>query len=76
MNVRVDDHSYEILNELAQRMGKPKTETLAFVIQKVWRQWLIEETCRAYDRLASEPDKWNEYKDEQKLWDNTISDGL
>jgi hypothetical protein len=76
MNVRVDDQSYKILNKLANIMGKPKTETLAYVIHKIWRQWLIDETCKGYDRLASDPEKWKEVQEEQKLWDNTASDGL
>jgi len=76
MSVRLDEKSADIIDKMARVFGRPKTDIVSMAIERFWRQWVIEETNKAYAELAADPQKWEEEQSERSLWDNTLKDGL
>jgi hypothetical protein len=75
-NVRIQPQSYTKLRALAQSTGTTMPEVLAEAIDALYRKWFLEECNRAYDRLKSDPDSWEEELAERRVWEQTLGDGL
>jgi hypothetical protein len=74
MRVRRDIH--ETLHDLAAQEHMSMQDVLAKALDDYRRHRLLDETNRAYAALRANMDAWREIKEEQRLLDGTLMDGL
>jgi len=74
--VRIDDHSKELLRQIAEGLRQTQQEILAREIEKAWRKWLLDGINADFARLREDKESWEDYQNEMKAWDCTLMDGL
>jgi len=74
--VRIDDHSKQLLEQIVEGSQQKQHEVLAIVIEKAWRKWMMEGINADFARLRQDKEAWDDYQNEMKAWDCTLSDGL
>jgi len=74
--VRISKNAYDKLNKLEVETGATKQAIIEQALDKLMRENLIERANKAYARLRSNPQAWQEELEERADWESTIADGL
>jgi hypothetical protein len=74
--VRVTEATHRTLQDLAGRAGEPMTTVLARAVERYRREQLLRDANEALAVLKADPVAWREMKEDDKLWDATLMDGL
>jgi len=74
--VRIRTKDKDKLQELSRLLGSSMTETFSKILESYRRKLILKQVNEAYAKLKADPEAWRQYKEEQKLWDATLSDGL
>jgi hypothetical protein len=74
--VRVTKPDHALLQEMAQREGKPMGAVLSEAIRRLRTARLLEATNEAYAALRKDPKAWAEVEAERSEWDSVLSDGM
>lgn len=74
--VRVTEVTHRTLQALAARAGEPMTVVLARAVERYRREQLLRDANDAWAAIKADPVAWREMKDEDKIWDATLMDGL
>lgn len=74
--VRINNHTREILDEIAEKEGRPRSAILADAVERYRRERFFKSLNDGYVRLKADKKAWREELKERGLWDNTLRDGL
>jgi succinate dehydrogenase/fumarate reductase flavoprotein subunit len=74
--IRVSEQTHATVRALAGETGEPMQDVIAKAVELYRRQRILERTNAAYAALRSDPQRWQEERDERELWDNTVADGI
>jgi predicted transcriptional regulator len=74
--VRVSEHTYELLRELAEATGQPLQKVLERAVENYRREQFYAELDAAFERLRADPVAWEGYLAERAEWEVTLADGL
>lgn len=74
--VRVTNATHRALQDLAAQAGEPMTVVLARAVERYRREQLLRDANDAWAAIKADPVAWRELKDEDKVWDVTLMDGL
>lgn len=74
--VRIDAKTREILEALAAESGLRMNAIVARAIEYYRRQAFFQRTSTEYAALRRDQKAWEELKQERRMWDATLSDGL
>jgi hypothetical protein len=74
--VKITENGHRLLAELAAQANESMVDMLDKVIEAYRREQFFAELNRGYESLRNNPVAWAEYQEEDKLWDNTLMDGL
>jgi hypothetical protein len=74
--IQIDHETWESLYELANQRGESMQSTLAYAVEVLRRQYILEETNAVYAELKANPKYWQEEQEERHEWDTTLADGL
>ena len=74
--VRVSKRTHEELRELSNQYGESMQAVLAYAVEELRRKRFFEQANAAYAALQDDQAAFQEYISEQKLWENTLADGL
>ena len=72
--VRVSDHTYQVIRELAGQGSMQAVISQA--VENLRRERLLEEANNAFAALRQDPTAWDQEREERELWDATVGDGL
>lgn len=72
--VRISEHSKKVLSEIAKIEKKPMQTILNEAIEYKRRQIFFDKLDAEYEKL--DPEGWKELREEEKLYESTLSDGL
>ena len=73
--VRIKAETHRTLRALAEKQQRAMVDLLDQAVANLHRQYVLEETNRAYAALRSDGESWQEEQEERAAWDATISDG-
>jgi predicted DNA-binding protein len=73
---RISLHAQSILRDLAEKSGKTIQEILDEAIESYRRYKFLVDCNSAFARLKENPKAWEEEKEERRLFENTLKDGL
>jgi uncharacterized protein YyaL (SSP411 family) len=74
--MRIQDADHQIVRALAERTGKQHQEIIHEALDAYQRESLLDEINAGFSRLRSDESEWDLEKQERKLWENTLSDGI
>ena len=74
--VRISGESRQLLRQLASQEGLSMQAVLDKALEAYRRQRFLESVNAAYAEVKQDPGAWQELKQERKLWDKTLEDGL
>lgn len=74
--IRVSKHIHDQVRALAQQTGTTMQEVISKAVEQYQEQLFWQQVHEAYARLRQDPVAWQEELEEQRLWDNTLVDGL
>ncbi|HLB12962.1 MAG TPA: toxin-antitoxin system protein [Dehalococcoidia bacterium] len=74
--IRINEEVRETLRELAAQEGLSMREVLQKVIHEYRRRHFFEQVNAAYAALQKNPGEWRAERDERKLLEGTLADGL
>lgn len=74
--VRISKNAYDKLNKLEVEIGASKQVIIEQALDKLMRENLIKRANKAYEKLKSNPQAWQEELEERATWESTITDGL
>jgi predicted transcriptional regulator len=74
--VRIDQETWEALQELAQQRGESVPRVLAYAVEAFRRQHVLEKTNAIYANLRADSEAWREEQEEPRTWEATLADGL
>lgn len=75
-SVRINDHSMEVLREMAKAQSSSMQAILDKAIEAFRRQKFLESVNAGYAALRSDPTAWDDELRERSDWDQTLLDGL
>ena len=73
--VRIKEETHRTLRALAEKQHTAMVDLLDEAVANLHRQYVLEETNRAYAALRSDAEAWQEEQEERAAWEATISDG-
>ncbi len=76
VNVRINERTYKVINEIAGQSGKSKQEILDNAVEEYRRKLFLMEANKAYSALRNNQEKWQEEIQEREEWDATLEDSL
>jgi len=74
--IRVDRDVHSQLKAIAEKEGLTLTDTLRHLLEQHRRERLFEQSDRAYRRLRSDSDAWEDVETERNDVEGTQADGL
>jgi antitoxin MazE7 len=74
--IRVSVETRDRLAEIAERKHTTIGELVEQASQRLYREEFWKEVRESYARLQADPEAWAEYKDEMRIWEATLMDGL
>ena len=74
--VRISNQAYIELRDLAKISSKPMTELLEEAIEDLKRKKFFQEFQQSYASLMNESDAASSYKNEVKIFDHPLMDGM
>ena len=74
--VRISERTRETLREIARAEQGSMQSVLEKAIEEYRRKSFFEQLDAAYAKLQEDPEAWESYQAELKLWDATLADGL
>ena len=74
--VRITEAARDSLRQLAENEGRSMQEVLELAIENYRRQKFLEQVNAGYAELREDPQAWQTYQEDMRLWDNTLLDGL
>ena len=74
--VRVSDRTRETLREIARAQQLSMQAVLERAVEEYRRKKFFEALDAEYAELQKDPEAWEAYKSELKVWDATLMDGL
>jgi hypothetical protein len=74
--VRIDREHLQRLQSIAEHRGKRQSALLAELIDEADEQDFWDRFDSGWDSVKADPKLWRQVQDEQRLWDNTLMDGL
>lgn len=74
--IRVSKYIRDQVRALAQQTGTTMQEVISKAVEQYQEQLFWQQVHEAYARLRQDPVAWQEELEEQRLWDNTLVDGL
>jgi len=66
--VRIDRHTDAVLSELAKQRHEDKKKVLAYAVETLRRERLLEQLCDGYQELRSNPAAWAQEEAERDAW--------
>ncbi len=76
VTVRIDTATHAVLHELAELNGCSMQAVLASAIEKLRRDYFLDRTNAAYERMQYEDVDQDQAAWEQAFWDSTLKDAL
>lgn len=73
-SVRVPEPTREILRDLSKQTGEPISQLVARAVERLRREYFLEETNRAFSILREDPEAWQAELDERAEWDAIAQD--
>ena len=73
--VRIDETTYTLLKQLAERAGMTMLDLLAEAVEDHRRNMFLRQMNADFARLRNNPKAWQEELEERALWDNALCDG-
>ena len=74
--VRIKKETHDLLRILSEKRHAAMVDLIDEAVANLHRQYVLEETNRAYAALRSDPEAWQEEQEERAAWEATISDGI
>jgi hypothetical protein len=74
--VRIKQETHLKLKRLAKSFGVPMIEALDHAVEALRRQYVLEQTNRAFLALRDNPRAWQAELAERELWDATLADDV
>jgi predicted transcriptional regulator len=75
-SVRIDRRDADVLTELSERMGQPKTKVMHQALQQLRRSFILDATNNAYAALKNDKQAWASEMAERAELDSALADGL
>ena len=72
--VRIDETTYMLLKQLAERAGMTMLDLLAEAVEGHRRNMFLRQMNADFARLRNNPKAWQEELEERALWDNALCD--
>ena len=76
LNIRISPQSKATLRELAEHEGRPMQNVLDQAIERYRRDRFFRDLDEGYARLQADPKAWEDEREERRLWETTLTDGL
>jgi hypothetical protein len=74
--VRIDKRTNEVLSNLAKQRNEDKKKVLAYSVEMLRRQQMLDSLCDAYRELRNDSEAWSEEQAERTSWENAALSGL
>jgi predicted transcriptional regulator len=74
--VRISERTRETLREIAQARQETMQSVLENAVEEYRRKRFFEDLDAEYAKLQEDPEAWDAYQAELKVWDATLMDGL
>ncbi len=74
--VRVSEPSHVLLRALAERCQKSMQQVIAEALEAYHKQLFWTQANHEFEHIRNDPEAWQEEQEEQRLWDQTVGDGL
>ena len=76
VNMRVNHKTHNIMRDLSEANGISMQSVLDNAVEAYRRKTFLEALNEDFSALQCNPEKWQDEKDERRLWDQTLSDDL
>jgi predicted transcriptional regulator len=74
--VRVNRQTYNEIKDLADKQNKNMQNIIDLAIKQYKKIQYFQELNLSFLRLKENKELWDEEKNERKMWDSTLADGL
>ena len=74
--IRITERTRETLREMARSDEESMQAVVEKAVEEYRRKRFFEALEADYARLQEDPDAWDAYQTELKVWDATLMDGL
>jgi len=74
--VRVNRQTYNEIKNLADKQNKNMQNIIDLAIKQYKKIQYFQELNLSFSRLKENKESWDEEKNERKMWDSTLVDGL
>ncbi|MFA6201469.1 MAG: hypothetical protein WC679_13800 [Bacteroidales bacterium] len=74
--VRVNRQTYNEIKDLADKQNKNMQNIIDLAIKQYKKIQYFQELNLSFLRLKENKESWDEEKNERKMWDSTLADGL
>jgi hypothetical protein len=74
--VRVNRQTYNEIKVLADKQHKNMQNIIDLAIKQYKKIQYFQELNLSFSRLKENKEAWDEEKNERKMWDSTLADGL
>jgi len=74
--VRINEETHRTLRALAEKQHTAMVDLLDEAVANLHRQYVLEETNRAYAALRSDAEAWQKEQEERAAWETATSDGI
>jgi predicted transcriptional regulator len=74
--VRISERTRERLREMARAQHDSMQSVLEKAVEEYRRKSFFEQLDAAYAKLQEDPEAWEAYQAELKVWEATLADGL
>ena len=74
--LRVKTETRDAIRTIADGQGATMQQVVDEAVEAYRRQLILDESNAAYARLRESGEAWEEYVEEQRVWDATLAEGL
>ena len=74
--VRIGEQTRNLLRDLSARTGQPARIILRNALEEYRRKCFLDEANRAFAALKKKKKAWRAEKDDRRMWESTLPDGI